>query len=148
METLFTIGYTKKTLQEFIERLKNAGVDCIVDIRLNNTSQLAGFSKKDDLDFLLNQGFGISYIHLPELAPSEEILARYKADKNWAVYERDYGELADKRNMVKLFLDTAAQEGWRRPCLLCAEDIADHCHRRVLAEKIQAEVSGLEVKHL
>ena len=148
MRALYTIGYTKKTLREFITRLRAHGVDCVVDIRLNNTSQLAGFSKRDDLEFLLKDGFGIGYVHLPDLAPTEELLTEYRSNKNWDSYQAWYESLVEERGMVAQFLRMAEEHNWQRPCLLCAEDVADHCHRRVLAEAIADEAEDLEVVHL
>lgn len=148
MRELFTIGYTKKRLREFVTRIKTAGVDCVVDIRLNNTSQLAGFAKREDLGFLLEEGFGIRYVHMLSLAPTEEILSRYKSGKDFKAYASSYAELMEGRGMVTSFLKSAEDGGWERPCLLCAEDESDKCHRRLLAEAIAERSSGLEVRHL
>lgn len=148
MLSLFTIGYTKKSLRDFVERLKRAEVDCVVDVRLNNTSQLAGFSKRDDLEFLLEEGFAIRYIHIPELAPTEDLLGEYKRGKDWDAYVRRYGGLIEDRGMAQKFLKAADLGGWKRPCLLCSEDTPEKCHRRLLAEAVQCTVEGLEVKHL
>lgn len=148
MKALYTIGYTKKDLREFIRRLKGHGVDCVVDIRLHNTSQLAGFSKKEDLEFLLRDGFGINYVHMPELAPSEEIFNSLKRNKDWESYRDSYRALIEERGMVDLFLKAADENNWEGPCLLCAEDTSEHCHRRMLAEAIQENVEGLEVMHI
>ena len=145
---LYTIGYTKSTLKGFIERLKTAGVDGIIDIRLNNTSQLAGFSKKDDLDFLLTEGFGIDYVHVPDLAPTPEILDEFKKSKDWAVYESHYDRLIAERDMVGLLARLVGKRGLSKPCLLCAEPVADKCHRRLLAEAVQLGSDDLEVIHL
>ena len=128
--------------------MKGHGVDCVVDIRLNNTSQLAGFSKKEDLEFLLKDGFGIGYIHLPKLAPSEDLLKSYKSKKDWDSYEDQYNELIEERGMVNILLQVIDENSLQRPCLLCAEDESEHCHRRLLAEAIQANVEELEVSHL
>ena len=148
MEALYTIGYTKKSLKEFISRLKDAGVDCVVDVRLLNTSQLAGFAKRDDLEFLLEEGFDIRYVHMVDLAPSEEMLEEYKSGKDWDTYFERYTDLIHRRDMVVRFLEAAEEAGWKKPCLLCAEDTADRCHRRLLAEEIQEATPGLEVEHL
>jgi len=148
MRELCTIGYTKKGLREFIRRLRDAGVDCLVDVRLNNTSQLAGYAKRDDLEFLLAEGFDIGYTHMAELAPSEEMLADYKSGKDWDAYTARYARLVDERDMASRFLAAAEANGWIRPCLLCAEDSSDKCHRRLLAEAIAARVAGLNVRHL
>ena len=148
MQGIYTIGHTKTSLREFVGRLKRARVDCVVDIRLNNTSQLAGFAKRDDLEFLLQDGFGIRYTHMVEFAPSQELLDTYRNDKSWENYEPAYRALIEERGMVDVFLEAADEHGWERPCLLCSEDTSDNCHRRLLAEAIQREVDGLEVRHL
>ena len=148
MQAIYTIGHTKTSLRDFVGRLKGAQVDCVVDVRLNNTSQLAGFAKRDDLKFLLEEGFGIRYAHMLELAPSQEMLDNYKSDKDWEDYKQAYSLLIDRRRMVDVFLEAAEDYGWERPCLLCSEDTSDNCHRRLLADAIQQEVDGLEVTHL
>ncbi|MCL4500051.1 MAG: DUF488 domain-containing protein [Chloroflexi bacterium] len=147
MQALYTIGYTKKTLREFISRLRTAQVDCVVDVRLNNTSQLAGFSKRDDLEFLLMEGFGIGYVHAPEFAPTEEMLHAYKNSKDWDSYESAYWGLAEERGMSFAFIKLAKKAGCQRPCLLCAEPDAEHCHRRILAQAIETRTL-VEVIHL
>lgn len=141
---LCTIGYTKKSLQEFITRLQDASVDAVIDIRLRNTSQLAGFSKRDDLAFLLREGFGMAYEHRPELAPTPEILAAYKRDGDWSAYERAFLPLLEER--------AAEQVGeqlltiYQRPSLLCAEPTPDHCHRRLVAEYLAEKLPCLEIE--
>src|SRR5436309_1092613 len=97
MEKLFTIGYTRKSLRAFIELLQGAGVDAVVDIRRNNTSQLAGFAKREDLAYLLRAGFGIAYEHRLELAPTEEILGRYRRDRDWAAYREAFERLMEEQ---------------------------------------------------
>ena len=68
---LFTIGFTKKSAEGFFTNLSKAGVKRVIDIRLNNMSQLAGFTKRDDLRYFLRTICNIDYIHLPELAPNK-----------------------------------------------------------------------------
>ena len=148
MKALYTIGYTKKSLRDFIGRIRDAAVDCVVDIRLNNTSQLAGFAKRDDLEFLLKGGFAIRYAHMVDLAPSKDLLDDYKLRKDWDDYVERFGRLIDERGMVDEFLRAAADGRWEKPCLLCSEDKPDQCHRRLLAEALQARMAGLEVRHL
>ena len=146
MEKLLTIGYTRKSLQTFIELLRSAEADAVIDIRRHNTSQLAGFAKRDDLGYLLRAAFGITYEHRPELAPTEEILARYQRDRDWEAYKEAFERLIEERGM-----ETAAREAlapYRRPCLLCAEESPEQCHRRLLAERLQGALPGLEVVHL
>jgi uncharacterized protein (DUF488 family) len=144
--TLLTIGTTKKSLRRFIELLRAAKVEAVIDTRRNNTSQLAGFSKKEDLEFLLTQGFQIRYEHRPELAPSEPLLAAFLKERDWGRYSMGFlGEMEAGSMMPVL---RALLDRYRRPCLLCACDSEKTCHRRLLAEAMEEERPGLEVLHL
>ena len=146
MPTVYTIGYTQKSLERFVRLLLEAGVDAVVDIRLRNTSQLAGFTKRDDLAFLLREGFGIGYEHRPDLAPTDEILDSYKRDPDWAAYERTCLPLLAERRTEEIGRDLLAR--YSRPCLLCAEPAPDRCHRRLVAEWWAAHLPDLELVHL
>jgi len=142
---LCTIGFSKKNLKTFIGKLQSAGVVKVMDIRLHNTSQLAGYAKKDDLEYILGL-VGIGYEHCTELAPTEEILVGYKKKKfSWPDYERKFKALLKQRNPVQRIRVTSDKGP---VCLLCAEDKPAHCHRRLVAEYYGAHVKGLEVKHL
>jgi uncharacterized protein (DUF488 family) len=143
---IYTIGYTKKSLRQFIGLLQEAGVDALIDVRLRNTSQLAGFAKRDDLAFLLFEGFGIAYEHVVDLAPTAEILDAYKKDHDWLVYERAYRQLLAEGDA--LAIGQGLLERYQRPCLLCAEDTPDRCHRRLLAEYLAEGIGDLEIVHL
>jgi uncharacterized protein (DUF488 family) len=146
MPVVYTIGYTRKSLERFIHLLQEAGVDAVIDIRLRNTSQLAGFAKRDDLAFLLREGFSMEYEHRPDLAPTPEILDAYRADGDWLAYEASFEALMAQRQA-----DAAGREllaRYRRPCLLCAEPEPDRCHRRLVAEWWAQRLPGVEVKHL
>ncbi len=114
---LFTIGFTKTTAESFFERLAVAGVDRVVDVRISNTSQLAGFAKKADIEYFLRAISGIGYEHQPELAPSEEMFKRYQKTKDWDTLAPAYAALLEQRK-VESTLDPAAFEG---ACLLCSE---------------------------
>jgi len=146
MPVIYTIGFGKKPLAEFITLLRAHDVDLVVDVRLRNTSQLAGYSKRDDLAFLLREGFAMGYEHWPELAPTAEILDAYKADRDWAAYERAYGQLLVERQAELQGRDLLARA--QAPCLLCAEPAAEHCHRRLIAEYWARCFGGIEVVHL
>jgi uncharacterized protein (DUF488 family) len=146
MDRLLTIGYTRKSLQKFIELLREADVDAVIDTRRNNTSQLAGFAKRDDLAYLLQTGFGIRYEHRLELAPTEEIRTRYRQDRDWPAYVEAFERLMEETAMVAAAREALAP--YRRPCLLCAEESPERCHRRLLAERLQGLIPGLEVVHL
>ncbi len=145
METLCTIGYTRKSLRTFVELLKSANVTKLVDIRLRNTSQLAGFSKKDDLAFILDL-CGIAYEHVPELAPTDELLDAYRKTKDWQEFERRYRALLQQGNPI-LRLEQAVDDQ-ASVCLLCTEDRPDQCHRRLVAEYVAERMPGVEVRHL
>jgi uncharacterized protein YeaO (DUF488 family) len=144
-DNIFTIGFTKKTASVFFEKLRDAGVKRIIDVRLNNVSQLAGFSKKDDLQFFLKEILGIEYVHLPLLAPTQEMLDRFKADKGpWENYERDFLALMAGRRVE----DQIDRELIPGACLLCSEDKPDFCHRRLVAEYLSRKWGNLNIIHL
>lgn len=145
LDTLYTIGTSGKSLREFVETLRGAKIDRVIDTRLRNTSHLAGFSKREDLEFLLGELLGIGFQHEPDLAPTPEILDTFRRDGDWAAYERRFEPLLREREMTRLVVQAAA--GAARPCLLCACPSADHCHRRLLAEAVARERPGLRVEH-
>jgi uncharacterized protein (DUF488 family) len=142
---IFTIGFTKTSAEDFFTRLRRAGVKSVVDVRLNNVSQLAGFAKKDDLRYFLKAIGGISYVHQVEFAPTQEMLDAYKKSRgDWAEYEKRFLELMAARRIDEVvprdLLDNA--------CLLCSEDKPHHCHRRLLVEYLQDKWGNIEVSHL
>jgi uncharacterized protein (DUF488 family) len=142
---LFTIGFTRKTAEEFFALLEKAGVRRVVDIRLNNASQLAGFAKKDDLRFFLKRVAAIDYVHLPELAPTQEMLDAFKKEKGaWADYEKKFVVLITQRQIETKI----PRELLHGSCLLCSEDTADHCHRRLVAEYLRRAWGDVEITHL
>ena len=146
MPTLYTIGYRRKPLATFIGQLRAASVEAVIDVRLRNTSHLAGYTKRDDLAFLLHEGFGIAYEHHPELAPTPEILDAYRADGDWAAYEARFIPLLTERVAEGVGREVLAR--YCAPCLLCAELEADHCHRRLVAEYWANHLPGLTIIHL
>jgi uncharacterized protein (DUF488 family) len=146
LQSLYTIGFTQLSLAEFVGLLRGAGVDAVVDTRLRNTSQLAGWAKRDDLAFLLREGFGIAYEHVPLFAPTGELLDRYRAGRDWDGYTAAYRALLDERPIVALGRDLFAR--CQVPCLLCSEPTPDHCHRRLLAEYLAEKLGGIVITHL
>jgi uncharacterized protein (DUF488 family) len=146
MTKLYTIGYKQKPLRTFIGQLRDAGVDVLVDVRLRNTSHLLGYTKRDDLAFLLQEGFGIAYEHHPELAPTEEILLGYRQEGDWATYETQFRPLLLERAADEVGRDILAR--YQQPCLLCAEPTPEHCHRRLIAEYWAQRIPGLDIVHL
>lgn len=142
---LFTIGFTKKNAEQFFGKIIEAGVKRVVDVRLNNTSQLAGFAKQDDLVYFLKKLGGIDYVHLPQLAPTQEMLDEYKKNKgDWAVYEARFLELIAQREIEKSVAPEILEQG----CLLCSEDKPHHCHRRLVAEYLSDKWKNIETRHL
>jgi uncharacterized protein (DUF488 family) len=143
--TLFTIGFTKKSADAFFGKLREAGVRRLVDVRLNNVSQLAGFAKKDDLRYFLKEICGIDYAHLVALAPTQSLLDEYrKGGGDWQKYEEQFLLLMRERKIEeqvpKNLLDSA--------CLLCSEDKPNRCHRRLVAEYLKENWGGIEIAHL
>jgi uncharacterized protein (DUF488 family) len=145
MNRIYTIGHNKKSLRKFIELLRQARVTNVIDVRLNNTSQLVGFAKKEDLSFILEL-VNIKYEHLPQLAPTQELRKRFKQDKNWDEYKDAYLRLLDEQDALA-FLEQFS-EAKQVLCLLCSEDKPDRCHRRLLAEYMQSHFPNIEVCHL
>lgn len=143
--TLYTIGFTKTTAESFFLRLSKAGVKKVVDVRLNNVSQLAGFAKKNDLQYFLKAICEIDYEHRPELAPTQDILDAYKKHRgDWAIYEQQFLKLMTRRKIENTIPRSAIDEA----CLLCSEDKPHHCHRRVVAEYLKDRWGDLDIVHL
>ena len=141
---LFTIGYTKKFAKTFFEMINANHIDVLIDVRLYNSSQLAGFSKSRDLEYFLGQICNCDYIWAPQFAPTAPLLNGYKDGKiSWDEYERIYNELLSQRNNLDFFRNYQD----KRICLLCAEETPRQCHRRLLAEKIAA-LYNIDLTHL
>jgi uncharacterized protein (DUF488 family) len=142
---VFTIGFTKKSAEKFFETLRHSGVRRVVDVRLNNVSQLAGFAKRDDLKYFLEKICNIEYVHLPELAPTQIMLDNYrKQHKSWAMYEKEFIDLMRARRIEERVPADRVSDG----CLLCSEDKPHHCHRRLVAEYLRARWGDIDVTHL
>jgi uncharacterized protein (DUF488 family) len=142
---IYTIGFTKKSAQEFFETLRSANVRRVIDVRLNNVSQLSGFAKRDDLAYFLKRICDIEYVHMPELAPTQEILDKYKKEKGtWAEYARSFDSLIAQRESIQS-LDPKVLD---QSCLLCSEALPEFCHRRLLAEGMQQRFADLQIHHL
>lgn len=145
-DQIFTIGFTQKSAESFFRMLKINGVRQLVDTRLNNSGQLAGFSKKEDLKYFAKTILDVDYIHWEESAPEHAMLDAYKKKNlKWDEYAKEYESLLQKRRIesqVDLVLGSS-------PCLLCSEAKPHHCHRRLLADYINRSKGGkLVVRHL
>ncbi len=140
-----TIGFTRKSAQQFFELLRESGVRRIVDVRLNNVSQLAGFAKRDDLAWFAHELCGVEYVHAPDLAPTKELLSGYRQGRiGWETYETQFIALMKERRIESALSREQITDG----CLLCSEDQPHHCHRRLVAEYLNQQWGGLEIRHL
>ena len=142
---VLTIGFTQKTAEAFFGKLKLSGARRVVDVRLNNVSQLAGFAKRKDLQYFLREICGMEYVHLPELAPTQDILDEYKKNKgDWGVYEGKFLDLMRRREIERRIAPEVLADG----CLLCSEDKPHHCHRRLVAEYLKEHWGDMQIRHL
>lgn len=143
---IYTIGFTKKSAETFFGFLRQSNVSTLIDVRLNNISQLAGFAKRDDLQFFLRELCSVEYMHAPEFAPTKEILNAYKkGDILWETYEDKFLNLMAQRHIEKQVTASELKNG----CLLCSEHEPHFCHRRLVVEYLN-EISSIElnIKHL
>jgi uncharacterized protein (DUF488 family) len=145
MNNIYTIGFTEKTAEMFFSLLKTSNAIRIIDVRLNNVSQLAGFTKKDDLKYFLKEIMQWDYIHMPEYAPTQDILQDFKKKRiSWQNYTEKYIDLLDERNII-------ARLNYNKiinSVFLCSENDPEYCHRRLLAEYIQKYNNSIEIIHL
>ena len=142
---VFSIGFTKKSASRFFEMLRDSGSIRVVDVRLNNVSQLAGFAKRDDLAYFLKTVCGMDYVHLPILAPTQEMLDGYrKGDRDWNLYEKRFLKLMKERAIEDVIPREVLSDG----CLLCSEDEPHRCHRRLVAEYLQQSWGDIKIQHL
>ena len=142
---VFTIGFTKKSAREFFGKLRRPGLARLLDVRLNNVSQLAGFSKRDDLLYFCEAVLSIQYLHLPELAPTQAMLDEFKKNHGeWSDYEAKFLGLMAERKVE----DTVAREVIDGGCLLCSEATPENFHRRLVAEYLQRKWGNVEIEHI
>lgn len=142
---LYTIGFTQKSAKTFFDTLIKAGVKTVIDTRLNNVSQLAGFTKKTDLEYFLEKVGSIKYIHILDLAPTKDILDAYKKNKgDWKVYEQEFLKLMSDRQVEKTITPQIIDSS----CLLCSEAKPHHCHRRLVAEYLNKQWGNINICHL
>jgi uncharacterized protein (DUF488 family) len=145
--TIYTVGFTQKSAKHFFELIKNNHIDLLLDIRLNNKSQLAGFTKGDDLHYFLNEICQCDYKHCVEYAPTKEIMDGYKKKAlPWNEYVRQYTALIKQRGIYKQFMQQ--YHHYTHICLLCSEPTADNCHRRLLAEMLFKENPQIRIEHI
>ena len=143
---IYSIGFTQKSASQFFGALKTAGIERLLDVRLNNTSQLAGFAKQADLKYFLREICGAAYEHEPLLAPTQEILDAFKKQKgNWDAYTDAYLALIRSRKAESAI---SRESFKKKTVLLCSEATAEHCHRRLALEYLQQHWSDVVIRHL
>ncbi len=139
---IYTIGFTQKKAEQFFKLINSGTIETLLDVRLNNVSQLAGFAKRDDLRFFLKELCNAEYVHVPDWAPTKEILNAYKKNEiSWESYEDKFLNLMSKRHIEK----DVNPELLENSCLLCSEHKPHHCHRRLVVEYLN-ENTGLDLK--
>ncbi len=142
---VFTLGFTKKSAEQFFACLKQPGLQRVIDTRLNNVSQLSGFTKKEDLNFFLRELGHVDYVHLPALAPTRQMLDAYqKKGGDWDSYARQFLALMAERR-IETTIDKNLIAG---ACLLCSEPTPHHCHRRLVAEYLRENWGDVDILHL
>ncbi len=147
MIKVYTIGFTKKSAQEFFELLMDNDIEKVIDIRLNNSSQLAGFAKGRDLKYILENLIGIRYEHNIMMAPTKEILDNYKGDRiSWTEYKDKYNQLLLSRNIINNEMFNLNR--YDHVCFLCSEEAEDFCHRRLLVEFLFSDKKETQIIHL
>ena len=141
---LYTVGYTRKPAEQFFDVLKRARVQRVIDVRLNRTSQLAGFAKARDLAYFLQTICGAEYRAVPQFAPTREMLNAYRATGDWNTYETEFQALIAQRQIETVVNPVDLH----RACLLCAEASPEKCHRRLVAEYLKERYPEIAIHHL
>ena len=143
---IYTIGFTKKGAKKFFSLLESADIERLVDVRIRNRSQLAGFAKRDDLIFFLREILGVQYDHMEELAPTKELLDEWRDDEiEWTEYENRFYNLLSDREVE----NTLSKEDFEEnTVLLCSEHEPEHCHRRLVVDYLNENWGGVEPIHL
>jgi uncharacterized protein (DUF488 family) len=143
---IYTIGFTQKSARQFFGILKSNQIRNLLDIRLSNSGQLAGFTKSTDLAYFLRELCDADYLHEPRLAPTKELLSGYRnGEFSWADYERIFNQLLIERD-VEHTIDPALFV--ERTAMLCSEAMPEQCHRRLVAEYLQRAWGDVTIRHL
>ena len=144
---IFTIGFTQKFASEFFDKIKNNNIELLIDIRLNNVSQLAGFAKGRDLKYFLKEICNCDYTHDDMFAPTKELLDNYRAKKiSWEDYEQIFKSIIKERKIDEHFKKLYSTKS--RVCLLCTEPTPEKCHRRLVGEYLNKHINDIEIIHI
>lgn len=143
---VYSIGFTQKSAEQFFETLKTNHIERLLDVRLSNTSQLAGFTKRADLEYFLKEIGGAVYQHEPLLAPSEELFRAYRKEHgSWDALASGYLNLLKSRKVESVLKPADFK---KRTVLLCSEATPEYCHRRLALEYLAKHWSGMRILHL
>ncbi|MBC7807656.1 MAG: DUF488 domain-containing protein [Akkermansiaceae bacterium] len=144
---VYSIGFTQTDAARFFGRLRTAGIGRLLDVRLNNTSQLAGWAKRADLPYFLQELLGAEYVHEPRFAPTQALLDAYRKNGgDWSEYERDFLALMDERRVAETVPQSLLLD--KPTVLLCSEATAENCHRRLVLEYLQPRWQNFSIVHL
>ena len=144
---IFTIGFTQKSAREFFNKIKENKIDLLLDIRLNNVSQLAGFAKGKDLEYFLKEICHCEYVHDEVFAPTKTLLDNYRAKKvSCLEYEKIFTEILKTRPIIERFNNLYGK--FNNICLLCTEPTPEQCHRRLVAEYLKEHIENIEIIHI
>ena len=143
---IYTIGFTGKSAREFFDLLNSTDAKYLADTRLNNNSQLAGFTKKGNIEYFVEKLTELEYVQLPSLAPEKEMFQQYRKDGDWELYESRYNQLLKGRSVAETIDRALLDNG---VILLCSERTPEKCHRRLAAEYLKADLfPGAQISHL
>lgn len=144
---IYTIGFAQKNAEQFFNLIRNNEIEVLIDIRLNNKSQLAGFTKGNDLPFLLREICNCKYVHKSDYAPTKEILSSYQKKKiGWREYEELFLPLIENRRIENDFEESFSM--YKKVCLLCTEPMPKMCHRRLVADYLKKRIAGISIIHI
>ena len=144
---IYTMGFAQKNAETFFELIKKNEIELLIDIRLNNKSQLAGFTKGPDLKYFLKRICNCEYDHCIEFAPTKEILDAYKKNQiSWQQYVDQFIPLMERRNAVEIF--NKKYKNFNSVCFLCSEPTPEKCHRRLLSDIICKHDTNINIKHI
>ncbi len=143
---VYTMGFTQKTAEQFFKKIRDNQIELLIDVRLNNKSQLAGFTKGEDLEFFLKELCNCKYVHETKFSPTKELLDDYKKGRaSWDEYVSVFSDIMATRNVADYFNEKYT--GYERVLLLCSEPTPEQCHRRLLAEEFEKKI-GVDVIHI
>lgn len=145
MKIIYTIGTQGMHDDDFLNILNENEIDAVIDIRLHNEGRWYRFASGKHIKDI-SKAIGIDYIHNTQLAPTKEMLIKWREEHNWQDYEDKFINILKTREALSIWDKIA--KNYPRPCLLCAEKLAETCHRRLLAEYLIRNGRASRIIHL